>query len=69
MKRNVAVIGTGQTLVKMRREDVDFPGLCFEAVSAALEDAGMTLEDIDAVVHGSAPEYFEGVNAPEKWCL
>lgn len=69
MKRNVAVIGTGQTVTKMRREDVDFPGLCFEAVSGALDDAGITLEDVDAVVFGSSPEYFEGVNAPEKWCL
>lgn len=69
MKRNVGVIGCGQTITKMRREDVDFPGLCYEAASRALEDAGITLEDVDAVVFGSSPEYFEGVNAPEKWCL
>lgn len=69
MKRNVGVIGTGQTVTKMRREDVDFPGLCYEAASRALDDAGITLEDVDAVVFGSSPEYFEGVNAPEKWCL
>jgi len=69
MPRKVAVIGTGQTKTKMRRTDVDFPGLVREAVTAALEDAGITMKDVDAVVFGSSPEYFEGVNNPEKWCL
>lgn len=69
MPRKTAVIGTGQTKTAMRRTDVDFPGLVREAVDAALEDAGITMKDVDAVVFGSSPEYFEGVNNPEKWCL
>ena len=69
MPRKVAVIGTGQTKTVMRRTDVDFPGLVREAITAALEDAGITMKDVDAVVFGSSPEYFEGVNNPEKWCL
>jgi acetyl-CoA C-acetyltransferase len=51
-----------------RRDDVSFPGLIYEAASRALEDAGLTIDDVDAVVFGSSPEYFEGVNHPEKWC-
>lgn len=69
MARRAAVVGVGQTKCKMRRTDVDFPGLIWEAASRAVEDAGLTLNDIDAVVFGSSPEYFEGVNHPEKWCL
>lgn len=66
--RRVGVVGVGQTKTKMRRTDVDYPGLCFEAIQEALDMAEMTIDDIDAVVFGSAPEYFEGVNFPEKWC-
>jgi acetyl-CoA C-acetyltransferase len=69
MPRKVAVIGTGQTKTQMRRTDVDFPGLVREAITAALQDAAITIKDVDAVVFGSSPEYFEGVNNPEKWCL
>lgn len=30
-------------------------GLCREAIDRALEDAGMTLDEIDAIVVGRAP--------------
>ena len=66
--RGVAIVGTGQTRCKERRDDVSFPGLIYEAASRALEDAGVTINEIDAVVFGSAPELFEGVNHPEQWC-
>lgn len=66
--RRVAIVGTGQTKCKERRDDVSFPGLIYEAASRALDDAGVTINDIDAVVFGSAPELFEGVNHPEQWC-
>jgi len=33
----------------------------------ALQDAGITSGDVDAVVVGSASELFEGVNQPEQW--
>lgn len=68
MPRKVAVVGTGQTVCVMRREDASFPGMIYEAVNRALKDAELTLADIDAIVFGSSPEYFEGVNHPEKWC-
>src|SRR4029077_4814601 len=41
------------------------PGLCREAASRALADAGLDWGDIDAVVIGKAPDAFEGVMQPE----
>lgn len=41
------------------------PGLVREAALRALEDAGLTWGDIDAVVLGKAPDMFEGVVQPE----
>lgn len=67
MPRQVAVIGTGQTKGVARRTDADFPGMIYEAATLALQDAGLTIKDVDAIVFGSAPEYFEGVNLPEMW--
>ena len=60
-----AVIGVGQTHYRAKREDVSMPGLLREAIDRALEDAGMTFADIDAVVVGKAPDLFEGVMMPE----
>ena len=68
MARRVAVVATGQTECKTRYTDMNFPGLVHLAVKRALQDADLTLKDIDAVVFGSSPEYFEGVNQPELWC-
>jgi len=62
-----AVVGVGQTHHKSRRHDVSFGGLVREAVFRALEDAQMTLRDIDAVVLGKAPDLFEGVMKPELY--
>ena len=45
-----AVVGVGQTHHKSRRRDVSFGGLVREAVFRALDDAEMTMSDIDAVV-------------------
>ena len=42
-------------------------GLVREAAIEALEDAGMTWSDIDAVVIGKAPDMFEGVAMPELY--
>ena len=40
-------------------------GLVREAAQRALDDAQMTWTDIDAVVIGKAPDFFEGVMMPE----
>ncbi|MHB8895774.1 MAG: thiolase C-terminal domain-containing protein [Candidatus Geothermincolia bacterium] len=67
MARPAAVVGTGQTRYVSRREDVNVPELVREAALRALEDAGLQPKDVDAVIVGSAPEIFEGVNNPENW--
>jgi acetyl-CoA C-acetyltransferase len=69
MKNNAAVIGFGQTKYKTSRSDVSAPELVFEAVSAALGDADLTMGEVDAVVFASAPEVFEGVYEPDRWCV
>jgi acetyl-CoA C-acetyltransferase len=63
----VAVVGVGQTHHKTRRRDVSVGGLVREAVFRALEDAQMTMDDIDAVVLGKAPDLFEGIMKPELY--
>ena len=65
MSRRVAVVGVGQTKYAAKRQDVSMPGLVREAAKRALDDAGMTWADIDAVVIGKAPDMFEGVMMPE----
>ena len=62
-----AVLGTGQTKHVAKREDVSIAGLVREAADRALEDAGVTYADIDAVVIGKAPDMFEGVMMPELY--
>ncbi len=62
----VAVVGTGQT-EHGKRQDVSFPELVYTAVNRALDDAGLTIDEIDAVVTGSMPAPMEGVNAPHLY--
>ena len=62
MERAVAIAGFGQTK-HGRRDDLNYIELVHEAIKAALEDAGIALEDIDAVVHGTMPSAMEGINA------
>jgi acetyl-CoA C-acetyltransferase len=65
MKRPCAVIGVGQTRYAAKRQDQSFAGLVREAALRALEDAGLQFADIDAVVIGKAPDFFEGIMMPE----
>ncbi|MEU6712855.1 thiolase domain-containing protein [Nonomuraea sp. NPDC046802] len=62
-----AVIGVGQTHYRSSRRDVSIAGLVREAALRALEDAGLSFKDIDAVVIGKAPDLFEGVMMPESY--
>jgi acetyl-CoA C-acetyltransferase len=63
----VAVIGIGQTKHVSARQDVSIAGLVREAAVRALEDAELSWADIDAVVIGKAPDFFEGVMMPELY--
>jgi acetyl-CoA C-acetyltransferase len=64
-KHRAAVLGTGQTHHRAKRQDVSMAGLCREAIDRALADAQVGWDDIDAVVVGKAPDFFEGVMMPE----
>ncbi len=59
--RRVAVVGAGMT--KFMRRALETPKeLAWLASKAALDSAGMTLEQIDAVVQGTAPDAFDGLH-------
>ena len=60
-----AVLGTGQTKYVAKRHDVSMAGLCREAIDKALTDAQVSMDDIDAIVIGKAPDLFEGTMMPE----
>jgi acetyl-CoA C-acetyltransferase len=66
-KHRVAVVGVGQTKHDSARNDVSIAGLLREAAQRALDDAEMTWKDIDAVVLGKAPDFFEGIMMPELY--
>jgi acetyl-CoA C-acetyltransferase len=48
----IAIVGIGMTKQERRKEAETFSDMVFEAVTKALEDAGMTIKDIDNVVTG-----------------
>ena len=60
-----AVVGVGQTRYQTKRGDVSIAGLVREAAAAALIDAGLEWDAIEAVIIGKAPDMFEGVIMPE----
>jgi len=61
MSDRVAVIGAGMT--KFVRRAKETPGeLAAQAVQMALDDAGLDIDDIDAVVLGTAPDAFDGIH-------
>ena len=67
MAERTAVLGVGQTKYQTTRGDVSLSGLVREAAYRALEDAELGWDDIDAVVVGKAPDFFEGVMQPELY--
>lgn len=64
--RNVGIIGIGQTIYSSHREDVNQPEMIWEAVSLALKDAKITMDEVECVVHGNM-ELFEMVHQPDLW--
>jgi acetyl-CoA C-acetyltransferase len=67
-KKRVAIVGTGQTLHRSHRPDVNGQELINEAVQLALQDADLTINDIDAVVIGNM-DHFEGINYVDCWSV
>jgi acetyl-CoA C-acetyltransferase len=68
-KNRVAVIGVGETPFRAHVPDKTYVELSQDAAKAALEDAGLTPDDIDAIVFSMAPTQFMGVNDVEKWAV
>ncbi len=64
-RNRAAVLGTGQTKYVSKRTDVTMAGMCREAIDAALADANVSMDEIDAIIVGKAPDLFEGTMIPE----
>jgi acetyl-CoA C-acetyltransferase len=62
-----AIVGIGQTEKYRAKIKKSMAGLVREAAQNALTDAGCTWADIDAVIIGKAPDFFEGVVMPELY--
>lgn len=56
MVRRAAIVGVGQTYHRSRRPDVNQVELINEAVRAALDDAQITMKDVDCVLFGNMEE-------------
>jgi acetyl-CoA C-acetyltransferase len=68
MKRNAAIIGVGETPYRSHHDNT-IPELSQQAALQALEMAGMSIDDIDAIVYSIAPAEFVGVLEPDKWAV
>jgi len=67
MKQRAAILGVGQTPYRSHHP-YTIPELSQQAALQALEMAGLTMQDIDAIVYSMGPSQFLGVNEPDKWC-
>lgn len=66
--RKVAVVGAGMT--KFMRRALETPKeLAWAAAKQALDSCGLTIDDIDAVCIGSAPDAFDGVHMKGEYLL
>src|SRR5918995_3213745 len=61
MGQRVAVVGAGMTRFVRRAQETG-KELSWQAAKAALDSAEMTLDDIDCVAMGTAPDAFDGVH-------
>ncbi len=61
MARKVAIVGIGQTEHRTRHPEVSHTELVNQAVRRALNDAELTIKDVDAVLNGNM-DLFEGHN-------
>jgi len=68
MARRTAIVATGQTHHRSIRKDVNGQELINEAVGRCLQDAELTMADIDGVVIGNM-DHFEGINYVDCWSI
>ena len=62
----VGIIGVGQSAFCARRDDASYPDLVREAVTIALADAKLELEDVEAVVYSLSPDAMVGIGNAER---
>jgi len=60
----VAIVGIGQTNHTTRRPDVNQAEMAAEAVRAALQDAQLSIKDVESIFTGNM-ETFEGIYLPD----
>jgi acetyl-CoA C-acetyltransferase len=68
MPERVGIVGVGQTAGKRRRPDVGEIEMVNEAVKSALQNAGLTIKDVDVVIQGNM-EFFEGTAFTDQWLV
>ena len=69
MSQTVAVIGTFQSEFRTQDRTRTFVEQAQVAAVGAYADAGMTPDDVDAIVFSLAPTFFMGVADADKWAL
>jgi acetyl-CoA C-acetyltransferase len=65
----VAIVGVGQTGYKRAHKDKSSSDLMWESAKLALDDAGLTIDEVDVVVQGVAPDALSGENCSEKTAI
>ncbi|HEX6207042.1 MAG TPA: thiolase domain-containing protein [Actinomycetota bacterium] len=66
MGQRVAAVGAGMTRFVRRAQETG-KELSWQAARAALEAADMTIDDVDCVVMGTAPDAFDGVHMKSEY--
>jgi len=69
MSESVAVLGTFQTVFKTHHPEHTFVEQAQIAAAGVLENAGMTPDDIDAIIFSLAPTFFMGVADADRWAI
>ncbi|MHA2278899.1 MAG: thiolase domain-containing protein, partial [Candidatus Kariarchaeaceae archaeon] len=66
MSRKVGMVSVG--LTKFNRRSKETPKeLAYYSANMALDNAGITRKDVDAVIVGSAPDAFDGVHKKHEY--
>jgi acetyl-CoA C-acetyltransferase len=69
MTETVAVLGTFETDFRTHHPQHTFAEQAQVAAAGALHDAGMTPDDVDAIVFSLAPTHFMGVADADRWSI
>ena len=59
MTKRVAVIGVGSYPFRARHPEMTYNALAFETTKRTLDDAGLTIKDVDSAIYGIYNDFFE----------